>query len=415
MKPDTTAKDFPGNVQHFSKRGRKGSQSFFSNRSELDSLNTNLNIFSASTRRFCCQNFRYNTPLIFITIMALTFQFSGVFAKVKADTNIETTRLRVIMSSDFPPIGVVKGGDDVPNTKKSDPDDMQSMVRFLLYANEFDIEGLIASAGTFAMEAHKKNILGVLDHYEKVYEKLKKHDPNYPTPDYLRSVTYEGLGNNHGLHIKWGRNEQPWSDIIGEGLDSEASNAIIAAADKPDPRPLWIGVWGGPREVAQAIWDVKNRRSEKELKVFISKLRVFLIAYQDASHGWLMEEFPDLFIIDSRKTYQGMFGGADPISNLAWINENIRHNHGPLCEIYPHEGMGCTGVCEGDSPTFLYLVSANRGINDPDDPTQPSWGGQYARKANTNHFVDGPGASSISKWRQDYQTEFKERADWCIE
>ena len=55
------------------------------------------------------------------------------------------------MSSDFPPIGVVKGGDDVPNTMKSDPDDMQSMVRFLLYANEFDIEGLIASAGTFAM------------------------------------------------------------------------------------------------------------------------------------------------------------------------------------------------------------------------------------------------------------------------
>ncbi len=398
MKPDTTAKDFPGHLQHFSKRkGRGGStglQRFFSKKSELDSLNTNL---------------------IFIMIIALTFQFSGIFTELKADTNAETTRLRVIMSSDFPPIGVVKGGDDVPNTMKSDPDDMQSMVRFLLYANEFDIEGLIASAGTFAMEAHKKNILGVLDQYEKVYANLKKHDPNYPAPDNLRSVTYEGLGNNHGLHIKWGQNDQSWSEIIGEGLDSEASNAIIAAADKPDPRPLWIGVWGGPREVAQAIWDVKNRRSEKELKVFVSKLRVFLIAYQDASHGWLMEEFPDLFIIDSRKTYQGMFGGADPISNLAWVNENIRHNHGPLCEIYPHEGMGCTGVCEGDSPTFLYLVSANRGINDPDDPTQPSWGGQYVRKANTNHFVDGPDGLSISMWRQDYQTEFKERADWCIE
>ena len=323
-------------------------------------------------------------------------------------------RLRVIMTSDFPPIGVVKGG-NVPNTMKSDPDDMQSMVRFLLYANEFDIEGLIASAGTFAMEAHKKNILGVIDQYEKVHENLKKHDPNYPTADYLRSVTFEGKGNNHGIPIKWGRDKQPYTDIIGEGMDSEASNAIIAAADKPDVRPIWIGVWGGPREVAQAIWDVKDSRSEEELNAFIGKLRVFLIAYQDATHGWLREEFPDLFIIESLKTYQGMFGGRDPISDLAWVNEHIRHHHGPLCDVYPHEGMGCTGVCEGDSPTFMYLVSANRGINDPEDPTQPSWGGQYKRMPNTNHYVDGPGPSSISKWRQAYQAEFKQRADWCVE
>ena len=352
--------------------------------------------------------------LMLVTIIALTLQCSGVFTELNADTNTETKRLRVIMSSDFPPIGVVKGGDDVPNTMKSDPDDMQSMVRFLLYANEFDIEGLIASAGTFAMEAHKKNILDVIDRYEMVYENLKKHDPNYPTADELRSVTYEGLGNNHGLPIKWGRNKQPVSEILGEGKDSEASDAIIAAADKDDPRPLYIGVWGGPREVAQAIWKVQNTRSEKELKEFTSKLRIFLIAYQDATHGWLLDEFPDLFIIDSRKTYQGMFGGSDPISDLDWVNEHIRHNHGPLCDVYPHEGMGCTGVCEGDSPTFMYLVSANRGINDPEDPTQPSWGGQYVRKPNTNHYVDGPGKTSISKWREDYQKEFKERADWCV-
>ncbi len=128
-----------------------------------------------------------------------------------------------------------------------------------------------------------------------------------------------------------------------------------------------------------------------------------------------MDEFPELFIIESRKTYQGFFGGSDPVSNLAWVNENIRNNHGSLCDIYPHEGMGCTGVCEGDSPAFMYLVSANRGINDPEDPTQESWGGQYKRVTGTNHYVDGPGGSSISKWRKDFQKEFQERADWCIE
>jgi len=334
--------------------------------------------------------------------------------KDREKTSKQKEKLRVIITSDFPPIGVVKSGDNIPNTQKSDPDDMQSMVRFLLYANEFDIEGLIASAGTFAMVADKNNILGVLDQYEKVYDNLKTYDPDYPTVDYLRSVTYEGKGNNNGISIKWGCGKQPYTDLIGEGLDSEASNAIIAAADKPDPRPIWIGVWGGPREIAQAIWDVKNTRSEEELKAFIGKLRVFLIACQDATHEWLMNEFPDLFIIESIKTYGGMFNNQDSRSDLAWVNENIRFNHGPLCAVYPHEGIGITGVCEGDSPSFLYLVSANRGINDPEDPTQPSWGGQYVRKENTNHYVDGPGRSSITRWRDDYQREFKERADWCI-
>ncbi len=350
--------------------------------------------------------------LILLTVFSLSMPFQSLLAIEKPEGKKE--KLRVIMTSDFPPIGVVKGGDDVPNTRKSDPDDMQSMVRFLLYANEFDVEGLVASAGTFAMVADKNNILGVLDEYEKVYDNLKTYDPDYPSADYLRSVTFEGRGNNHGLSISFGCGKQDYTEIIGKGLDSEASNAIIAAAYKPDPRPLWIGVWGGPREVAQAIWDVKNRRSEEELEAFISKLRVFLIYCQDSSHEWLRKEFPDLFMIESIRTYQGMFGGSDPGSDLAWINENIRFDHGPLCSIYPHEGVGCTGVCEGDSPAFLYLVSANRGINNPEDPTQESWGGQYVRVENTNHYTDGPGGSSISKWRDNYQKEFKDRADWCI-
>ena len=77
--------------------------------------------------------------------------------------------------------------------------------------------------------------------------------------------------------------------------------------------------------------------------------------------------------------------------------------------------MEVEGVKEGDTPTFLYLVSANRGINDPEDPTQPSWGGQFSHVSGTNHYVDGPGSSSVSMWADDFQAEFAERADWCVE
>ncbi|TNF42690.1 MAG: DUF1593 domain-containing protein [Bacteroidetes bacterium] len=310
------------------------------------------------------------------------------------------TQHRIMISSDFPPFPVTN----------SDPDDVQSMVRFLLYSNEFDVEGLIASAGTFDMIAEKKNILAVLDEYEKVVGNLRKHDPKYPSADDLRSVTYEGKGNNNGVKIMFGCQKQPYNEIIGKGMNSEASDAIIAAADKDDPRPLWISVWGGPREVAQAIWDVKNTRSEKEFSRFISKLRIFLIACQDATHDWLMDEFPELFIIESKSTYKGMFGS----DNQEWVEANIINHHGPLCAIYPPKAMGGPGVIEGDSPAFMHLVSANRGLNNPEDPTQPGWGGQYVRKPNTNHYIDGPGGSSISKWKNDFQAEFMERADWCV-
>jgi hypothetical protein len=101
--------------------------------------------------------------------------------------------------------------------------------------------------------------------------------------------------------------------------------------------------------------------------------------------------------------------------NKAWVTENIINNHGPFCAIYPSSAIAGDGVIEGDSPSFLYLVSANRGINNPEDPTQPSWGGQYVRDGSTNHYLDGIGGSTISKWKSQYQAEFAERADWMID
>lgn len=307
---------------------------------------------------------------------------------------------RVIVSSDFPPIPVTN----------SDPDDVQSMVRFLLYTNELEVEALIASAGTFNMVANKGNILNVLDQYDLVDETLRKKDSMFPTADFLRSVTFEGLGNNHHIEIKWGCGKQLWSDIIGPGKNSEASDVIIAIADKPDPRPVYIGVWGGAREVAQAIWQVQNSRTKEELEVFLDKIRIFLIGCQDASHSWLMDNYPNLYIIESKTTYQGMFG----VGTQEWAETNIIKDHGPLGAIYPPKAMAGSGVIEGDSPSFLYLLSANRGLNDPEDPTQESWGGQYVRNGDTNHFIDGPGPISISKWKNAFQLDFQKRADWML-
>jgi len=155
---------------------------------------------------------------------------------------------RVIVTTDFPPLDVIPGGDcDGPPPKCSDPDDIQSMVRFLLYTNEFEVEALIASAATFANIADKQNLLDIIDLYDEIDENLRDHDKTFPTANYLRSVTYEGRDDT------WG---EPTNKILGKGMNSEASDAIIRIVDKPDSRPVWITVWGGPREVAQAIWKV---------------------------------------------------------------------------------------------------------------------------------------------------------------
>lgn len=316
-----------------------------------------------------------------------------------------SAKQRVVISTDFPPLDVCMSGCAADHT--SDPDDVQSMVRFLLYANIFDVEGLIASSATFANVAKKQYIIDILNLYAKVYDNLIKHDTAYPTADYLKSVTFQGRSGTWGKTV---------SNNIGSGKDSEASNAIISIVDKPDTRPVWFCFWGDCSNLAQAIWKVQNTRSAEELKVFLSKIRVFQIAHQDDTIDWMMSNFPDLFIIYSNSTYSGIFGGSgDSLGNLAWLNTHIIQNHGPLGAIYPPAAMGVDGLKEGDSPSFMYLVSANRGLNDPENPAQASWGGQYVRSGTTNHWIDGVGSSTISRWKSQYQADFALRANWMLD
>lgn len=317
-------------------------------------------------------------------------------------------QLSVVISSDFPPIDVIPISlGSGPADHRSDPDDVQSMVRFLLYANEFEVEGLIASSGTLANVAKKQNILDMLSIYDQVDENLRKHDPRYPTADALRKVTFQGLNGTWGGSVE---------NNIGEGKDSEASEAIIRMVDKPDTRPVWFCVWGDCSNIAQAIWKVQQKRSAAQLQAFLGKIRIYQIVHQDDTIDWLLANFSGLFIIYSKSTYMGIFGGPDdPLGNLSWLDTNIRQNHGPLGAVYPKSwAEGTVGLKEGDTPSFLYLVSAARGMNNPEDPTQESWGGQYVRSGKTNHWVDGPGSQTVSKWKPQYQADFALRAKWMI-
>src|SRR5688572_7206346 len=84
-----------------------------------------------------------------------------------------------------------------------DPDDEQSLVRFLLYANEWDIEGIIANRPR-ARDGENKNTertgLGIVQRLVKAYGEchpnLVQHDSRFPAPGFLLSRVLVGHGEN---------------------------------------------------------------------------------------------------------------------------------------------------------------------------------------------------------------------------
>jgi hypothetical protein len=304
-----------------------------------------------------------------------------------------------------------------------DPDDQQAMIRLMVYANEFEIEGLIATASGTPGELKRavtqpKLIREIVDAYGQVRPNLAKHAAGWPTADALRS------------RIKSG-NPQRGRNHIGEEHDTEGSRWIVERIDAGSPeRPLNITIWGGQTDLAQALWRVKHDRSLEAFAQFARKLRVFDIADQDRIAAWIRSEFAGLFYIlaqpppggDKREaTYRGMYlGGDESLTSRDWVERHV-HTKGPLGALYPVKTWttpnphGC--LKEGDTPSWFFFLPL--GGNDPNDPTKPGWGGQYQKLANGWYgdlsARDGFNPrETVCRWRPAFQADFAKRMEWCL-
>ncbi len=169
----------------------------------------------------------------------------------------------------------------------NEPDDEESLVRFLVYANEYDIEGLVATTSTWLRNRTREDLLRrQIDAYGKVRENLAKHAEHFPTKEQLLAVTATGQ-TTYGMAA------------VGDDKTTAGSKLLLAAADKPDDRPLWVSIWGGANTLAQALHDARRERSADDLKKLVAKLRVYTISDQDDAGVWLRREFPELFYIVS--------------------------------------------------------------------------------------------------------------------
>ena len=288
----------------------------------------------------------------------------------------QTLKPRLVVCTDIAPADV-------------EPDDMESMVRLMAYADLFEVEALITSVG-WNCDPYPKEwaeyLQRVIEAYRKDVPKLMKRSGQttflpiseeeksqfigyWPSADYIKSRAVMG-------------SERGGIKVIGEGNDSPGSELLIRLADEDDPRPIYVAAWGGANTLAQAIWRVKQTRSADELKRFVRKFRLYTITDQDmqynmrmdraySSHMWLRKEFKDdlQFIWD-----EGTWQEQCDLGKRNWqLHKEHIQGKGNLGKEYPNYKWGV----EGDTPSFLYVMP--NGLNDPEDPHQTGWAGYHER------------------------------------
>ncbi len=246
-------------------------------------------------------------------------------------------RYRVLVSTDI-------GG--------TDPDDFQSMVHLLVYADCFDIEGLVSSPYG---PGRKEDILRVIDCYEKDYVNLKTYSNQYPTPDALRAITKQG--------------ETERAPYAGVRRATEGSQWIVDCARRDDPRPLHVLIWGGIEDLSQALHDAPD---------ILPTLRVYWIGGPNKKWGpdtfqYLVTHHPKLWIIECNATYRGWFTGGNQSGQ--WGNEAFVSQHvagkGALGDFFVGKKAD---IKMGDTPSVGWLLKGT-----PGDPSQPGWGGRFVR------------------------------------
>lgn len=342
-------------------------------------------------------------------------------------------------------------------TSDGEIDDECSLVRFLLYVNEWDVEGVITSSSQYHWQGHRWAgddwAQPYLKAYAQVYPNLVKHDPRFPTPEFLQARTL--LGN-----------------VKAEGEMDEVTpgsqRIVEALLDDSDPRPIWLQAWGGTNTIARALKTIEEKYPTKMASV-AKKLRFFFIWEQDETYQryirprWGKFNIPtiisDQFWAFAYQWKKILPDDLQVYFRAKWMKANILDGHGALCALYKAHVPGSYGLkgdhdfepgdfrSEGDSPAFLHTIPT--GLRNLESPSYGGWGGRYVlvRENTWLDPVPEPGYkypdgrwytgsawgrgymrttypknqdlmrdyfNPLSRWFVALQNDFAARADWCV-
>ncbi|KAI1803963.1 DUF1593-domain-containing protein [Daldinia bambusicola] len=312
----------------------------------------------------------------------------------------------------------------------NEPDDSMSLVRYLLYSNEFDTRGICATTSWWLPNTtHPEEIRRIINAYGEVVDNLNQHvNPDLPYDSAENLLTLVTSGPSI-----YGR------AALSESLSEGAKRIILALQESQEP--LYITGWGGTNTLAQALLHINDTMTPSDAAELRSRIRLYTISDQDDTGPWIRAHFPDVFYVVSihswndysLATWTGIFFANCPCVNSSvvqnpWLDANIRL--GPLGSQYPQIIYGM----EGDTPSFLWLIQNGLGYRDRID--WGSWGGRYNRPQapsdwaggiDTNHFVDAvenvvgldgqqysTPQASIWRWRSAYQDDFAARMQWTL-
>lgn len=373
----------------------------------------------------------YTLALMVLCLMANTLQAQNVNSLVKP---------RIVITAD------------------PELDDNNSLIRFLLYSSDVQVEGLIyASSGfhwkgdgkgtrwfvpgreyarfgqdtcpceTWRWAKNERFIDDAVDAYKKVYANLKVHNANYPSPELLKSKIRYGNIEFDGDISK----NSPGSDLIKS----------LMLDDKPGQ--LFITAWGGQSTIARALKAIEeeygNTTQWEAIKKKVSaKLVLLPSGDQDDTYAkYIKPNWPD---IDYRQFTGGPNYGygaqlrATPEDSVyltsVWMNENVS-GRGPLGALYRVWGdgkqmvkgdkmdyFGLQGYTndqlrsmgyvvwmpvqpkgawlgEGDNPTFMNMLG--NGLRAYEKGAYGGWGGRELSERQPNAFSFGAGAGDTSQ------------------
>lgn len=310
----------------------------------------------------------------------------------------------------------------------NEPDDQESLIRLLVHADQYTVEGIVTSTSYWLNDTtYPDVVLDVIDAYANVTTNLNAHsETGFPSAQYLRSK----VKSSHSVY---------GLEALKNKTLSSGAELLISAVDA-STEPLYVQLWAGATVLAEALSHVQKTRSTKALSTFTNRIRVYSISDQDDAGVWIRQKFPSIHYIVSihgfnmygLAAWSGISGEAyyyfdqgGPDSSLvseAYIEKNFQR--GILGSKYPDLAY----IMEGDSPSLMYTMQ--NGLNVPEHPEYGSWGGRYTladisgrsrQYSDTVDFVVGKSnltyvsnQATIWRWRSAYQNEMAARIQWSV-
>ncbi|WP_128103061.1 DUF1593 domain-containing protein [Paenibacillus sp. DCT19] len=342
-------------------------------------------------------------------------------------------------------------------TTDGEVDDMNSVIRYLYYANEMDLAGIVLTSSVYHYAGDKEAgiepfrwtgtqwLYDMLDAYEEIYPNLSTHADGYPKPEEIRAMTKIGNISDKGEMEK----------------ETEGSEFLKTLFLDDDSRDLVVQTWGGTNTTARALKSIEEQYKDTAdwaniQKKVSDKLLLYIILDQDDSYNeYIAKNWPDIRILNDQSNfwhfaYAWKLHAEEVNSKLHgdWMSKNLLNGHGKLMDMYATMGDGkmiegelaeeqrgsadylknnpqydkYDFISEGDSPSFFYLI--DNGLRSMEDPSYGGWGGRFGvvnDKLYRNNVLDYDPYSkryeaeySLMRWFDDIQNDFAARADWGV-